>query len=70
VYDLVEDRAEAPKSIHEAAERGNTNWCVRAIERTIDFDVNQRDQLMRTALVGGGVVSWGRQPGCSWVCWW
>jgi hypothetical protein len=50
VYDLDEDRNEAPKTFHDAAERGNTAWCVRAIERTIDFDVNCRDRLMRTAL--------------------
>ncbi|GBF93117.1 hypothetical protein Rsub_05846 [Raphidocelis subcapitata] len=50
VYDLSEERGEAPKSFHEAAERGDTSWCVRTIERTLDFDVNCRDRLMRTAL--------------------
>ena len=54
MYGLSEDTAEPPKSFHDAAERGDTTWCVRAIERTIDFDVNARDRLMRTALVGGG----------------
>ncbi|KAI8467738.1 MAG: ankyrin repeat-containing domain protein [Monoraphidium minutum] len=50
VYDLSEDRNDPPKTIHEAAERGNTAWCVRTIERTLDFDINCRDRLMRTAL--------------------
>jgi hypothetical protein len=38
VYDLVEDAP--PKNFHEAAERGDTNYIVKAIERTIDFDIN------------------------------
>lgn len=50
VYELSEDRDAPPKTFHEAAERGNTAWCIRAIERTLDFDVNCRDRLMRTAL--------------------
>jgi hypothetical protein len=32
----------APKTFHDTAERGNTAWRVRAIERMIDFDVNCR----------------------------
>jgi hypothetical protein len=50
VYDLAEERGEPPKTFHEAAERGDTSWCVRAIERNLDFDANCRDRLMRTAL--------------------
>lgn len=38
VYDLVEDAP--PKNFHEAAERGDTNYLVKTIERTIDFDIN------------------------------
>eukprot|EP00882_Tetradesmus_deserticola_P025893 GHRQ01028479.1.p1 GENE.GHRQ01028479.1~~GHRQ01028479.1.p1 ORF type:complete len:129 (+),score=16.87 GHRQ01028479.1:349-735(+) len=38
VYDLVGDAP--PKNIHEAAERGDTHYIVKAIERTIDFDIN------------------------------
>eukprot|EP00877_Chromochloris_zofingiensis_P009255 jgi/Chrzof1/4583/Cz14g19050.t1 len=48
VFDLVEDAP--PKTFHEAAERGNTSVIMRYIERTIDFDINQKDRLMRTAL--------------------
>jgi hypothetical protein len=62
VYDL-EGRAEAaPRMFHEAAEPGNTVWCVRAIKRTIDFDVNGRDRLMRTALVRARRAAGGRAP--------
>lgn len=48
VFGLVDE--EPPKTFHEAAEKGNTNMLVRMIERTIDFDINQRDKLNRTAL--------------------
>ncbi len=40
MYDLVE--SPAPKTFHEAAEQGNTGMIVKTIERTIDFDINQR----------------------------
>eukprot|EP00882_Tetradesmus_deserticola_P006660 GHRQ01007013.1.p1 GENE.GHRQ01007013.1~~GHRQ01007013.1.p1 ORF type:complete len:195 (+),score=75.21 GHRQ01007013.1:144-728(+) len=48
VYDLVGDAP--PKNIHEAAERGDTHYIVKAIERTIDFDINMTDRTGRTAL--------------------
>ncbi|WIA13754.1 hypothetical protein OEZ85_007304 [Tetradesmus obliquus] len=48
VYDLVEDAP--PKNFHEAAERGDTNYLVKTIERTIDFDINMTDKTGRTAL--------------------
>mmetsp|Transcript_550 Transcript_550/g.1483 ORF Transcript_550/g.1483 Transcript_550/m.1483 type:complete len:169 (-) Transcript_550:187-693(-) len=39
-----------PKNLHEAAERGDVNFIRDVIERTVDFDVNQRDHIGRTAL--------------------
>eukprot|EP00879_Flechtneria_rotunda_P004851 GHRR01005125.1.p1 GENE.GHRR01005125.1~~GHRR01005125.1.p1 ORF type:complete len:196 (+),score=77.08 GHRR01005125.1:170-757(+) len=48
VYDLLEEAP--PKTIHEAAERGDCSFIVKTIERTIDFDVNQQDKTGRTAL--------------------
>jgi hypothetical protein len=39
VYDLVEDAP--PRSFIEAAERGDDNYIIKAIERTIDFNINQ-----------------------------
>uniref|UniRef100_A0A7S0S0X3 Uncharacterized protein n=1 Tax=Chlamydomonas leiostraca TaxID=1034604 RepID=A0A7S0S0X3_9CHLO len=40
----------APRNIFEAAERGMTGWIVKAVERSLEFDINQRDKLQRTAL--------------------
>lgn len=48
VYDLVEEAP--PRSFHEAAERGNTKFLIRTIERNIEFDINQKDRHGRTAL--------------------
>jgi len=42
----------APKSIHEAAERGNTGFIVRAIERTLDFDINQKARALEDSIHG------------------
>mmetsp|Transcript_915 Transcript_915/g.2452 ORF Transcript_915/g.2452 Transcript_915/m.2452 type:complete len:171 (-) Transcript_915:571-1083(-) len=39
-----------PKTIHEAAEQGATRWVTNLIERTIEVDIDQRDNLQRTAL--------------------
>jgi len=39
VYDLVEDAP--PRSFIEAAERGDDNYIIKAIERTLDFNINQ-----------------------------
>lgn len=50
VFDLVEDNQAAPKTIHEAAERGFTGVIVRLVERNVEFDINQRDKYQRTAL--------------------
>ena len=41
VFDLRSDDAH-PKTIHEAGEKGNVNFIMRQVERTIDFDINQR----------------------------
>jgi hypothetical protein len=40
VYELVDEAP--PKSFHEAAERGDTTYIIKVIERTIDFDINQQ----------------------------
>lgn len=40
VYDLVENKA--PKNFFEAAEAGDSDMIIRMIERTLDFDVNQK----------------------------
>eukprot|EP00775_Hariotina_reticulata_P002654 gene2655-2953_t len=48
VYDLVDEAP--PKTFHEAAERGDTAYIIKVIERTIDFDINQQDKTGRTAL--------------------
>lgn len=39
-----------PKNIFEAAERGSVGFIVKLVERTIEFNINQRDRLQRTAL--------------------
>lgn len=39
VYDLMEDAP--PKNFIEAAERGDNNYIVKVIERTLDFNINQ-----------------------------
>jgi hypothetical protein len=45
-FPVLETTEEAPpKNLHEAAEKGQTNMAVRMIERTIDFDINQRVSL-------------------------
>uniref|UniRef100_A0A7S3QTA9 Uncharacterized protein n=1 Tax=Dunaliella tertiolecta TaxID=3047 RepID=A0A7S3QTA9_DUNTE len=46
----ADNQSTAPKNIHEAAERGNTGFIVRLIERSLDFNINQKDNLGRTAL--------------------
>jgi hypothetical protein len=40
VYDLVESKP--PKNFFEAAEAGDCDMLIRMIERTLDFDINQR----------------------------
>ncbi|KXZ49670.1 hypothetical protein GPECTOR_20g527 [Gonium pectorale] len=39
-----------PKDIFEAASRNDTSYVKKMAERTIEFNINQRDQLQRTAL--------------------
>jgi hypothetical protein len=39
VYDLLE--AGPPRNFIEAAERGDDNYIIKVIERTIDFNINQ-----------------------------
>ncbi len=39
-----------PKNIFEAAERGNVAFITRLVERSLEFDINQRDKIQRTAL--------------------
>lgn len=39
VYDLLE--AGPPRNFIEAAERGDENYIIKTIERTIDFNINQ-----------------------------
>eukprot|EP00199_Chlamydomonas_sp_CCMP681_P008551 CAMPEP_0119102108 /NCGR_PEP_ID=MMETSP1180-20130426/966_1 /TAXON_ID=3052 ORGANISM="Chlamydomonas cf sp, Strain CCMP681" /NCGR_SAMPLE_ID=MMETSP1180 /ASSEMBLY_ACC=CAM_ASM_000741 /LENGTH=151 /DNA_ID=CAMNT_0007086335 /DNA_START=110 /DNA_END=565 /DNA_ORIENTATION=- len=46
----LDQGTEAPKSLHEAAERGNVSYITRTVERTLDLDINQVDNLQRTAL--------------------
>lgn len=43
VYDLVEDGP--PRNFIEAAERGDDNYIIKAIERTLDFNINQTVSL-------------------------
>ncbi|DBA82933.1 TPA: hypothetical protein ACH3X1_006717 [Trebouxia sp. C0004] len=38
-------------TIHEAAERGSSKDIARMVEHTMDFDINQKDQYGRTALM-------------------
>jgi hypothetical protein len=40
VFELSDEPA--PKTFHEAAEKGNLSMLMKFIERTIDFDINQR----------------------------
>ncbi|KAG2487618.1 hypothetical protein HYH03_013757 [Edaphochlamys debaryana] len=44
------ERKGPPKDIFEAAQRGDQGYIKRIAERTLDFNVNQRDSLARTAL--------------------
>ncbi|KAG1664747.1 hypothetical protein FOA52_004755 [Chlamydomonas sp. UWO 241] len=44
---LAED---GPKNLFEAAEQGAVGWIVKKVERSIDYDINQRDRLSRTAI--------------------
>mmetsp|Transcript_26142 Transcript_26142/g.57142 ORF Transcript_26142/g.57142 Transcript_26142/m.57142 type:complete len:215 (+) Transcript_26142:65-709(+) len=45
-----DDTPQPPRNIFEAAERGMVGWIVKTVERNIEYDVNQRDRLSRTAL--------------------
>ena len=45
-----EEEIAAPRTIHEAAQNGDLSWIVRTVERTLDYDINSRDRLQRTAL--------------------
>ncbi|KAK9815857.1 hypothetical protein WJX72_010854 [[Myrmecia] bisecta] len=52
IYDLASDSDDkAPASIHEAAERGLHKDIIRMVERTLDFEIDQRDRYGRTALM-------------------
>ncbi|KAJ9531796.1 hypothetical protein QJQ45_021948, partial [Haematococcus lacustris] len=42
--------SQPPKTIFEAAERGNAAYITHMMERTIEFDINQQDSFQRTAL--------------------
>lgn len=42
IFESDNDSKSPPKTIHEAAEQGNTNWVLSAVERTIEFDIDQR----------------------------
>ncbi|GIL93449.1 hypothetical protein Vretimale_12719 [Volvox reticuliferus] len=44
------DDKRPPKNIFEAAQRNDTGYIKKLAERTLDFNVNIRDQLQRTAL--------------------
>ncbi|GAX76376.1 hypothetical protein CEUSTIGMA_g3822.t1 [Chlamydomonas eustigma] len=44
------DNSQPARNIFEAAERGQIGWVVKAVERTLDYDINQRDRLLRTGL--------------------
>ncbi|KAG2437503.1 hypothetical protein HXX76_006152 [Chlamydomonas incerta] len=39
-----------PKDIYEAAQRDDTAYIKKMVERTLDFDINKRDTLARTPL--------------------
>ena len=39
-----------PGNVFQASERGMVGWIVKTVERTLDFDINQRDHFMRTGL--------------------
>jgi hypothetical protein len=68
VYDLVENKA--PKNFFEAAEAGDSDMIIRMIERTLDFDVNQKvghctlhcqhvpDKLQPVPHLSLAVISW------------
>ncbi|EFJ44495.1 hypothetical protein VOLCADRAFT_106351 [Volvox carteri f. nagariensis] len=44
------DEKKPPKNIFEAAQRNDAGYIKKIAERTLDFNVNMRDQLQRTAL--------------------
>ncbi|GIL50507.1 hypothetical protein Vafri_6684 [Volvox africanus] len=44
------DDKRPPKNIFEAAQRNDTGYIKKLAERTLDFNVNTRDQLQRTGL--------------------
>jgi hypothetical protein len=56
VFELSDEPA--PKTFHEAAEKGNLSMLMKFIERTIDFDINQR---VRSSNHAAGVSHGQRQ---------
>mmetsp|Transcript_40244 Transcript_40244/g.89357 ORF Transcript_40244/g.89357 Transcript_40244/m.89357 type:complete len:193 (-) Transcript_40244:691-1269(-) len=53
VYNLGQGKgtpAEPPKNVFDIAERGTAAQLTRLVERQLDFDINQRDNIQRTAL--------------------
>ena len=58
--DFVAVAEEPPKNIFEASEQGVVGWIVKAVERTLDYDINQRDRLLRTGL------HWWEHNGAAW----
>lgn len=48
INDLVEDGP--PRNFIEAAERGDDSYIIKAIERTLDFNINQ---TVRSTCMGG-----------------
>ena len=44
MYDLAAEGP--PRDIFEAAERGNVGFITRAVERTVEFDINMRGRAV------------------------